>query len=127
MAINATTQDLQTYGADTVVIAGAFRPNGSSAVDDTLSIGDSTGKWSAARTDTGDFTITFDVTTMERPVVVGSISHPTDADLKIQWHLYDASAKTYTLTVLAVATPTDITSDADAWINFVAVFKNSRA
>lgn len=125
MAWDSMTEPAKVFGSDTIVVAGAFRPNGSSAVSATTDIGDSKGKWSVARTDTGDFTITFAGVSAERPVIVFGITHPTDADLTIQGRAYSAANKTVGCTVLAAATPTDIASDADAWINFVAVFKNS--
>lgn len=107
------------------VIAGSFRPNGAGAIDNTLNQG--TKGWTVARTGAGQYTITLDD---GYPSVVAVVAMPqlnaaADGFLQARGALDVTTAKTIVLENLVGAVPTDIASNANNWVHFVAILKNS--
>jgi len=107
------------------VIAGSFRPNGAGAIDNTLNRGSK--GWSVARTNVGQYTITLEDGFPSLAAVIGMTQLNAAADGNIQGRgAFDVTtAKTFVLENLAGAAPTEIVSNANNWVHFVAVLKNS--
>ena len=109
-----------------VIIAGSFRPNGAGAVNNTLNQG--TKGWSVARTGAGQYTITLDD---GYPSVVAVVAMPqlnaaADGFMQARGAIDVTTAKTIVLENCVAAVPTDIASNANNWVHFVAVLKNSQ-
>jgi len=120
---NRIFSDVQALIKKPVIIAGAFRPNGTSAVDNTLNKGIG---FSVARTNAGIFTITLEDSYPGLISADASVQLNAVADLKAQWGAIDVvTAKTLVLNILAVATATDIASHANNWVHFTLMLKNS--
>ena len=112
----------RSLGREYVHVAFSFAPNGTSAVDQDSIKGK--GVTSVARTDVGDFTVTFDDVFADLVAAVGTVQTTGDTDLVVRPHTYSASAKTLTLTLLAGATATDLAADADNRVHLLCVFRN---
>ena len=121
---NRNFGDVQALGHDYKIVAGSFKPNGTGAVTNA----DNTGYgFSVARTAAGDFTITLEDGFDHVVSALCSIAHPTDVDLTVQWKALTAAAatRTFLLTLLAAATPTDMAADAAARVHFCLILANS--
>ena len=120
---NRTFHHIQAFNRGLVIIAGSFRPNGSSAVDND----DNTGKgWSVVRDAVGDFTITLEDKYTELLSGHLTVAHNADTDVVPQWAAIDVvTAKTLKLRILAAATPTDIASNADNRVHFTLILRNT--
>lgn len=120
---------VKTLRADTLMIAGRFAPAGTG----TPTIPDS-GKnrgWSVARTDVGDFTITFadfDWLALESFVAYVRQSDGSTPTV-VTGGDWDNSAGTMKLTIYEESAGTlaaaDIGADADDEVNFIATFRTS--
>ena len=106
-----------------VLVVGRFRPNGTSAVDNTLNKGEG---FTVARTAAGDFTITLTDTYTALISANVAVHAAADTDLTVtlgaETVATDGKVK---LTVLTATTPTDMASDADSWISFQLFLKNT--
>lgn len=107
------------------VIAGGFRPNGAGAVDNTLNVG--TKGWTVARTSAGLFTVTLDDGYPSVGAVVAMTQLNAAADGFAQGRgAFDVkTAKTFQIANMVGAVETDIASNANNWIYFIALLKNS--
>ena len=108
-----------------VIVSGRFRPNGTSAVDNTLNKGKG---FTVARTAAGDFTITLADPFTELNAGFVQIHAAADTDLVASLGaelVATAGTQTVKLTVLTATTPTDMASDADSWISFMLLLKNT--
>lgn len=114
--------DIQTLGEGRVLIAGSFRPNGSSAVDNTLNTGLG---FSVAWSATGLFIITLNDVYAELVSRWADIQMASATDVKPQWRAIDLAARTLQLAILAIATDTDIASNAANRVAFGLILKNS--
>jgi hypothetical protein len=116
---------LDCLGEERVVIAGSFRPNGASAVNNALNTGLG---FSVAWTATGLFTITLADAYAELVSATASIQMAAATDVKPQWRAINvttATGGTLQLASLAIATDTDIASNAGNRVHFVLVLKNT--
>lgn len=114
---------VQTLGKGRVVISGSFRPNGSSAIDNTLNTGSG---FTVAYTTTGVYTITLSDSYVALVSAQATIAMNAATDLVPQWGAIDVvTAKTLVLRANAAATPTDIASNADNRIHFTLVLRNT--
>lgn len=113
---------LQILGKGRKVISGSFLPNGASAITaDPLWAG-----FSVARTGVGQYTITLTDSYLAIVSYRADLQLNAVADLKLQWGAIDVvTAKTLVLTALAVATPTEIASNANNRISFTLILRNS--
>lgn len=116
------------------MIAGRFFPNGTSTTAMTVAAGTLVGKGITDVTRTasaGVFTVTLDDTYYKVLSFGGGIQHTTAADLKLQFGAFSnvgtSTVVSFTLRVLAVATGTDITSNADSSVAFYVLFEDSSA
>jgi hypothetical protein len=119
---------LQVLGKGVRVLAGSFRPNAASAIDNTLNKGLG---WSVARTGVGAYTVTLQdgfvgalaiipsvqVNTLLKGCVqlTGAVDVTTAKTFVIQYQEESAGA-------LAAA---EIASNANNWVHFVAFLRNS--
>lgn len=122
---------VQTLGKGIVTIQGRFRPNGASAIDNTLNRGRG---WSVARTGVGAYAVTLEDKYVDAVAVIPSVqvntllkgcvqltgavdatAGPSAAAFTIQYQEETAGA-------LAAA---EIASNANNWVHFVAVLRNS--
>jgi len=113
---------IQTLGKGRKIIAGSFLPNGASAiVADPLWLG-----YSVARSGVGSYTITLTDSYVALISLSCSLQLNAVADLKLQWGAIDVvTAKTLVLNALAVATPTEIASNANNRIYFTLFLRNT--
>lgn len=109
-----------------VVVAGGFRPNGAGAIDNTLNVG--TKGWTVARTGAGQFTITLDDGYPSVVAVVGmsQLNAALDGFIQGRGALDVTTAKTMVLENMIGAVATDIASNANNWVYFIAFLKNSQ-
>ena len=115
--------DIQTLGEGRVIIAGSFRPNGASAVDNTLNTGLG---FSVAWSATGLFIITLVDRYAELVSAQATIAMVSATDVKPQWRAIDVVTNgTLELAILAIGTDTDIASNAANRVFFELVLKNS--
>lgn len=120
---NRTFDTPRTLGKERIHITGSFRPNGSSAIDNTLNTG---AGFTVARTNAGIYTITL---TDSYVALVSATATPqlsAVADIKMQWGAIDVvTARTLVLNALAVATATEIASNASNRVHFHLVLRNT--
>lgn len=121
-----TTDFVKAICKGCTIVAGSFRPNAAGAIDNTLNQG--TKGWSVAWTATGKFTITLDD---GYPSVVAVVAMPqlnaaADGFIQARGALDVTTNKTIVLENLVGAVPTDIASNANNWVHFVAILKNSQ-
>jgi len=110
-----------TLDKGVVHIQGSFAPAGTGAPTAVLGTG-----FSVARTSAGLFTITLQ--DAYRSLLAGDImiQMASATDLAGQLGVVDvASAKTVQVRVLAAATPTDISANANNRVHFCLILKNS--
>lgn len=107
-----------------VIIAGRFKPNGSSAMDQTETYGRG---FTVAYTSTGLYTITFTDKYNQLISFVPSLAEGTAGDQYVIGGTYTASAKTMTIQAWDVsgAALADIAAATNNYISFIAVFMNS--
>jgi hypothetical protein len=123
--MDRTTYPANHYGANRVIVAGRFRPNAGSAVDNTLNKGVG---FTVARTGAGAFTVTI-------------AGYPFGQIDDVQWSLWlnaaddkfvqggpiDSAAGTIKVVVwdISGAAATDVASNANNWITFSCVIRDS--
>ena len=115
--------DVQALNPHVKIIAGSFKPNGSSAVANT----DNTGTgFTVARSGTGSFTVTLDA---KYPGLLSgqcSLALNAVADSKVQFGAIDvASAKTVVINVITTASAADIAANANNRIHFCLMLRNT--
>lgn len=114
---------LQILGREKKVIAGSFRPNGSSAIDNTLNKGSG---FTVARTGAGVFTITLTDKYIALDSGTFQLFLGTPAAQVLCGGAFDVvSGKTVTVTNFTAGAAADIASNAANWIQFVLVLSNS--
>jgi len=113
----------QLLGKKRVAIAGSFRPNGSSAVDNTLNTGIG---FSVVRDDVGDFTITLEDSYFGIDSAQCSLGLAAPGDSKVNFGDIDVvTARTLILNVITGAVSADLASDPDTRVHFLLVLKNT--
>lgn len=115
--------ELQILGREKKVIAGSFRPNGASAVDNTLNTGKG---FSVARTGVGAFTITLEDKYTGLDAASWEVQLNAAADWVIVRGATDVSgARTIAITHRTGGAAADIASNANNRIGFVLFLANS--
>lgn len=107
-----------------VVIAGRFKPNGSSAMDQTKTYGKG---FTVLYTSTGLYTITYDDKYSFCFAFVPQLSLGTDIDTICKGNVYSASAGTQIITTwdISDAALKDVAAATDNYISFIAVMGNT--
>lgn len=119
---NRNYDNVQILGKGRKIIAGSFLPNGGSAI----AADSAWNGFSVARTGAGQFTITLTDSYLALVSAVATIQMNSATDLVPQWGAIDVvTAKTLVLNTNAVATPTDIASNANNRVFFELVLRNS--
>ena len=119
------TELVRAIGKGKVIVSGRFRPNGSSAIDNTKNVGKG---WQVAYTSTGLYTITFDknfdaLQDFRPELWMGTPATAHETRVGV----YTAASRTITISQFTSGSLADIASDANNWISFTAVFKNTAA
>lgn len=120
---NRTFHEVKAQHSNVRIIAGSFRPNGSSAVATTAGIG-----FSVVRTSAGLFTVTL---SDSYPGILSghcSLQLASGDDKVVQFGSIDVStAKTVEIRVwdISDAAVADIASNANNWIHFTLMLKNT--
>ena len=115
--------DMQALNPHVKIIAGSFKPNGSSAVDNTANTG---AGWTVARGGVGIFTVTLGDTYPGILSATCSVALSAVADTKVQFGAIDvASAKTLVINVITTASAADIAANAANRIHFCLVLRNT--
>ena len=125
MAVRNKGHAVRVSTPETVIVAGSFAPNGSSAVSASSRKGRG---WSVARTSAGLFTVTFGEKYNNLISAVATLQLVT-ASLDswfAQVGAYVAASKTLQIRVVdEAAAAVDVAADADNRINFICVFSNT--
>jgi len=114
-----------TLDNEVVIIAGAFKPNGSSAIDETENTSNG---WSVAWTSTGKYTVTLEDVYSKLLSATVSLAQETAGDQVVSVGAVDVtSAKTieifaWDISGTAVA---DIAAASGSMIHFCFILKNS--
>lgn len=111
-------REIQTLQRGVKILQGSFRPNGTSAVDNTLNKGKG---FTVARTGVGDFTITLDDAWNHLVAAQVALMLAAAADSVVILGPADvttATGGTVELFVLTAGSSADIASDADNWVHF---------
>lgn len=124
MASRTQQNVVKRFGPNIKEIGGRFFPNGTST--SALTVKSDGGIVSVIRTGTaGTFTITLQDKYTELLEFRAQVQHTTAADLQPQLGDVDLTAKTIVVRVLAGATPTDITANANSSVSFNFKFRDS--
>ncbi len=107
---------LESLGEGRVRIGGRFRPNGASAIDNTLNEGSA--GWTVAFTSTGLFTVTLEDVWNYAFDKSLSFEMASATDVVPQWGAIDLTARTLQIRSLAAAVLTNIASDPGNWVNW---------
>lgn len=109
---------------NTQILAGKFRPNGSSAIDNTLNIGKG---FTVARTSAGVYTITFADKYKNLLAIVPGLEMNAAANTYVQVGAVSLVTSTVVITNYTGGgtTPADIAANAGNRINFIAVFSDT--
>ncbi len=124
MASRTQQQVEKSFGPGIKKVRGRFFPNGTST--SALTCQTDGGVVSVIRTGTAG---TFTVTLADKYArLIGwrlGVQHTTAIDLQPQLGDVDLTAKTFVVRVLAGATPTDITANANSSVSFEFTFQDS--
>lgn len=114
---------LQALGKKRVVIAGSFRPNGSSAVDNTLNTGLG---FSVVRDDVGDFTITLEdrFNGIDSAQISLELAAPGDSNVNFG-DIDVVTAGTLIVSIFTAAVTADLADDANNRVHFSLTLKNT--
>jgi hypothetical protein len=114
--------DVQALNPHVKIIAGTFKPNGTSAIDNTVNAG---AGWTVARTAVGKFVITLDD---KYPGLLSgqvSLQHNGAGDKKVHWGAIDIAAKTLEIFSIATASAADLAAHAQNHVHFVLFLRNT--
>ena len=115
--------NVQLLGKKRVLIAGSFRPNGTSAVNNALNTGIG---FSVVRDDVGDFTITLEDSYVAIDSAQCSLGLAAPGDSKVNFgDIEVVTARTLILNVITGAVSADLADDVDTRIHFLLVLKNT--
>jgi hypothetical protein len=120
--------NVQTLGKGIVALSGRFRPNAASAIDNTLNKGLG---YSVARTGVGAYTVTLQDGYVDALAIIPGVQLNTllKGNVQITGAIDVTTAKTFVIqyqeeTAGALAAA-EIASNANNWVHFVAVLRNS--
>jgi len=121
--MNRLLDTIQTLGKGRVVIAGSFRPNGSSAVAAANNEGIG---WSVARTNTGIFTVTLQDSFQALIAGFAMVALNAVADTQAQLGAVDVlTNKTVVINILTAGSGADIASHANNKVHFTLILRNT--
>ncbi len=127
MPANRIFHNMQSMNRGTILIAGSFQPNGSSAISLTTVNGHG---FAPTRTGTGAYLVTLEDVYVDFVSIMCQLSAAALANNKVRIGSIDIASKTFEIlayqedgdtTVSAV----EIANDADTWIHFQAWLKNT--
>lgn len=127
MGANRTFFDMQSMSRGLILIAGAFQPNGSSAISLTTVKGHG---FVPTRTGVGAYLVTLEDVFVDYVAITCQLAAAALANNKVRIGSVDISAKTIEIlayqedgdtTVSAV----EVANDADTWVHFQAWLKNT--
>mgnify|MGYP003148233690 CR=1 FL=1 len=113
---------VQALNPHVKIIAGTFKPNGSSAISNSDNKG---AGWTVARTGTGKFVITLDD---KYPGLLSgqvSLQHNGAGDKKVHWGIIDISAKTLEIFNIAGTAAADLAAHAQNHVHFTLILRNT--
>ena len=113
---------VQALNPHVKIIAGTFKPNGSSAISNSDNKG---AGWTVARTGTGKFVITLDD---KYPGLLSgqvSLQHNGAGDKKVHWGIIDISAKTLEIFSITGASAADLAAHAQNHVHFTLILRNT--
>jgi hypothetical protein len=123
---NELFHNLQCKSKEVKVVAGSFRPNGSSAIDVTLNTGNG---FTVVRTAAGVYTITFSAPYCGCVSLIPALQLASVANCMVQLGAIDVvTGKTAVINALQSSdgtTAVDIASNASNRIHFVAFLRNT--
>ena len=120
---NRIFHDVQALNPGIKIIAGRFKPNGSSAIDNTENLGNG---FTVAYTTTGTYTITLDDVYPGYISAQCSLQHNGGGDKKVHFGAIDVtSAKTIVIYNVTGASVADLAAHADNHIHFVLYLRNT--
>lgn len=108
---------------DVVRVSGRFRPNGSSAIDNSLNKG---AGFTVAYISAGLYRVTFKKVGVELLAGAPALMLDAAADMTVQYGAYDPTNRTLDIRVQVAVVMTDIASHANNWISFWAEFQNTK-
>ena len=115
--------DVQALNPHVKIIAGTFKPNGSSAIDNTVNKG---AGWTVSRSAVGKYVITLDD---KYPGLLSgqvSLQHNGAGDKKVHWGSIDvSSAKTLEIWAITTASAADLAAHADNHVHFCLILRNT--
>jgi len=114
--------DVQALNPHVKLIAGTFKPNGSSAIDNTANKG---AGWTVARTGTGEYTVTLDDVYPGLLSAQVSLQHNGAGDKKVHWGAIDLAAKTLKIFAITTASAADLAAHASNHVHFLLVLRNT--
>lgn len=124
MASRIQQNVVKRFGPRIKEVGGRFFPNGTST--SALTVVCDGGIASVIRTsNAGEFTITLQDTYAQLLDFSLGVQHTTAVDLKAQMGNVDLTAKTIIVRLLAVATGTDMTANANSSVSFNFKFRDS--
>ena len=113
---------VQALNPHVKIIAGTFKPNGSSAIDNANNKG---AGWTVARTGTGKYVITLDD---KYPGLLSgqvSLQHNGAGDKKVHWGAIDIAAKTLEIFSITTASAADLAAHAQNHVHFTLILRNT--
>ena len=114
--------DVQALNPHVKIIAGTFKPNGSSAIDNTANKG---AGWTVARTGTGEYTVTLDDVYPGLLSAQVSLQHNGAGDKKVHWGAIDLAAKTLKIFSITTASAADLAAHAQNHVHFTLMLRNT--
>ena len=119
--------DVQSAARECKIVSGAFKPNGSSAIDNTVNKGVG---WTVAYTSTGLYTVTLDRVYYGHYGVLLTLAMNALTDTQLQLGAIDLTAKTilinaYNIDAEGAVSLVDIAAHANNWIHFAAFMKRT--
>ena len=120
---NRIFHDVQALNPGIKIVAGRFKPNGSSAIDNTANLGNG---FTVARTTTGTYTITLDDVYPGYISAQCSLQHNGAGDKKLHFGAIDvSSAKTIVIYNIEGTSAADLAAHANNHVHFVLFLRNT--
>ena len=114
--------DAQALNPGVKIVAGTFKPNGTSAIDNTVNKG---AGWTVARTAVGKFIVTLDSVYPGLLSAQVSLQHNGAGDKKVHWGAIDIAAKTLDIFCITTASAADLAAHAQNHVHFVLFLRNT--
>jgi|TARA_R110000772_G_scaffold56813_1_gene129123 hypothetical protein len=114
--------DAQALNPGVKIVAGTFKPNGTSAIDNTVNKG---AGWTVARTAVGKFIVTLDSVYPGLLSAQVSLQHNGAGDKKVHWGAIDIAAKTLEIFSITTASAADLAAHAQNHVHFVLFLRNT--